>query len=83
MIEKFHFFLFLVRFKVFSLNKYVRFATLTLCNGPEESHKHKISIKMIPVAVLTQTNTALTLEIKNGAQLLIKQVTTNKLYICL
>lgn len=62
MIEKFHFFLFLVRFKVFSLNKYVRFATLTLCNGPEESHKHKISIKMIPVAVLTQTNTALTLE---------------------
>ena len=60
MIEKFHFFL--VRFKVFSLNKFVRFATLTLCNGPEESHKHKYSIKMIPVAVLTQTNTALTLE---------------------
>lgn len=52
----------LVRFKKFSLNKFVRFATLTLCYGPEESHKYKISTKMIPVAITTQTNTALTLE---------------------
>lgn len=83
--EKFQFFL--VRFKVFSLNKFVRSATLTLCYGSEESHKLKISIKMIPVVIWTQTNTALYKQINRAHDKQINRalilITANKLYLCL